>query len=111
MDCNTAEDMVPRFISHSLSYKELEEFLHHIDTCESCRDELETMYIVDRVIRHLDKEEKETRSDFQSLLMEDIERSREKLRRMRFLRTAGRLAVYLIVALVTGVIFYFLILQ
>ena len=111
MDCNTAEDMVPRFIDHSLSYKELEQFLNHIDTCESCREELETNYIVDRVISHLDKDEKDSRMDFKSLLMEDIARSREKLRRMRFRRSLGKAAAYLAVLVSCGLLLYFLVLH
>ena len=42
MDCRTAESMVTRFIDHSLSVNELEEFLDHIEHCSSCYDELET---------------------------------------------------------------------
>ena len=108
MDCNTAEDMVSRFIDHSLSYKQLEQFLDHIDTCESCREELETNYIVDRVISHLDKDDKDSRMDFKSLLMEDIARSRQKLRRMRFRRSLGKAALYLTVLVLAGVLSYFI---
>ena len=51
MDCRTAESMVTRFIDHSLSVNELEEFLDHIETCPSCYDELETYFIVHEAMR------------------------------------------------------------
>ena len=55
MDCRTAESMVTRFIDHSLSVNELEEFLDHIETCPSCYDELETYFIVHEAMQQLDE--------------------------------------------------------
>lgn len=55
MDCRTAESMVTRFIDHSLSVNELEEFLDHIETCPSCYDELETYFIVHEAMQQLEK--------------------------------------------------------
>ena len=42
IECRTAESMVTKYINHSLSVDELEEFLDHISHCSSCYDELET---------------------------------------------------------------------
>ena len=42
IDCRQAETLVARYIKHTLSTDELEEFLDHIEHCSSCYDELET---------------------------------------------------------------------
>ena len=44
MKCRVAEGMVNRYINHTLTIDELEEFLEHISTCSSCYDELETYF-------------------------------------------------------------------
>ncbi len=76
MDCRTAESMVTRFIDHSLSVNELEEFLDHIETCPSCYDELETYFIVHEAMQQLDEKEDGTVLDFKKLLEQEIRRSR-----------------------------------
>ena len=54
MDCRKAEALIGPFIRHKLPHKELKAFLAHIETCPSCRDELETQFFVERVIEQLD---------------------------------------------------------
>ena len=107
MDCRTAKELVPRFIAHDLSGKELEDFLFHIDSCKSCREELETNYILQSVIRHLDADTRDSQMDFQSLLDEDIERSRTKVRRMHFRRTLGYIAIFAGLCAAAAVSLYF----
>ena len=85
MDCRTAESMVTRFIDHSLSVNELEEFLDHIEHCSSCYDELETYFIVHEAIQQLDEKEDGTVLDFRELLEQDIRRSRRYIRQKRWL--------------------------
>ena len=55
IECRTAESMVTKYINHSLSVDELEEFLDHISHCSSCYDELETYFIVHEAIQQLDE--------------------------------------------------------
>lgn len=50
IDCRQAETLVARYIKHTLSTDELEEFLDHIEHCSSCYDELETYFIVHEAI-------------------------------------------------------------
>lgn len=85
MDCSKAEGMVNRFINHSLSVKELEDFLNHIETCTSCYDELETHFIVNEVTQQLNEQD-DTDLDFKELLHQELARAyrqiwREKIRR------------------------------
>ena len=109
MDCRTAESMVTRFIDHSLSVNELEEFLHHIETCPSCYDELETYFIVHEAMQQLDEKEDGTVLDFKELLEEDIRKSRRYIRRRKIRRAIAAAAFcVLIAALVIFLIFVIL---
>lgn len=54
LNCRTAEKMVMPYINAQLDEAELEEFLYHIQTCESCREELEIYYTVSLGLRQLD---------------------------------------------------------
>lgn len=68
IDCRQAETLVARYIKHTLSTDELEEFLDHIEHCSSCYDELETYFIVHEAIQQLDEKEDGTVLDFRELL-------------------------------------------
>lgn len=93
MNCHTAEGMVSRYINHTLSVEELEEFLKHIQACSSCYEELETYFIVHEAVQQLDEKEEESMLDFQHLLEQDIKKSRHYIRKRRATRA---LAVFLI---------------
>ena len=67
IDCRQAETLVARYIKHTLSTDELEEFLDHIEHCSSCYDELETYFIVHEAIQQLDEKEDGTVLDFREL--------------------------------------------
>lgn len=109
MDCRTAESMVTRFIDHSLSVNELEEFLDHIETCPSCYDELETYFIVHEAMQQLDEKEDGTVLDFKKLLEQEIRRSRRSIRQTRGIRfTVGLISMAAAVALCVFVIFVIL---
>ena len=85
IDCRQAETLVARYIKHTLSTDELEEFLDHIEHCSSCYDELETYFIVHEAIQQLDEKEDGTVLDFRELLEQDIRRSRRYIRQKRWL--------------------------
>lgn len=80
MDCRTAESMVNRYINRTLTGKELENFLKHIEQCSSCYDELETYYIVHEATKQLDEEE-DSAFDIKGLLKEDIRKARTEIMR------------------------------
>ena len=85
IDCRQAETMVAKYINHTLSIDELEEFLDHIEHCSSCYDELETYFIVHEAIQQLDEKEDGTVLDFRELLEQDIRRSRRHILQKRWL--------------------------
>ncbi|MBR2528326.1 MAG: zf-HC2 domain-containing protein [Oscillospiraceae bacterium] len=69
--------MVNRFLDHSLSVKELDEFVHHIEECPSCRDELETGFFIRKVMDELDDKVGSGESlDILDLLEEDLRHAR-----------------------------------
>lgn len=77
--------MVTRYISRTLSAEDLESFLAHVETCSKCRDELETYFIVHKVIEQLDEEQGSV-LDFQKLLEEDMRRCRRYIRKQKIRR-------------------------
>ena len=79
MDCHTAEEMVGRYISHSLSVKELEMFIQHIRDCPECYEELESQFIVHKAVEQL-QDENETDMDFRRLLEKDLKGARRYIR-------------------------------
>ena len=46
MICDELESMIPVFLDDKLNYRQLEEFLKHVDECKECRNELELNYII-----------------------------------------------------------------
>lgn len=87
MNCRAAEEMVTRYINHTLSIEEMEEFLEHVQSCSSCYDELETYFIVHEAMVQLDEEAGDTVLDLQHLLEQDLKKSRRYIRKKK----AGRI--------------------
>ena len=75
--------MVTKYINHTLSTNELEDFLDHIEHCSSCYDELETYFIVHKAIQQLDEKEDGTVYNFRKLLEQDIHRTRRHIRQKK----------------------------
>ncbi|MFR5733426.1 MAG: anti-sigma factor family protein [Clostridium sp.] len=57
--CREIEKMVMPYINHQLDEVQLEQFLKHIKSCSSCREELEIYYTVSLGLRQLDSREAE----------------------------------------------------
>ena len=93
IDCRQAETLVARYIKHTLSTDELEEFLDHIEHCSSCYDELETYFIVHEAIQQLDEKEDGTVLDFRKLLKQDIRRSRRIIRQRKAIKAVTGILV------------------
>ncbi|MCF0133743.1 MAG: zf-HC2 domain-containing protein [Blautia sp.] len=101
MDCRNAEAKIDSYIGHRLSLREIEEFLEHVQSCPSCYDELETHFIVDRVIHQLDHEKDTDHYNYQKLLQEDIHNSLEYVhneKKKRSLRGFAKILGWLILS-------------
>ncbi|MDO4305677.1 MAG: zf-HC2 domain-containing protein [Eubacteriales bacterium] len=106
MNCRAAEGMVMRYINHTLSIEEMEEFLEHVQSCCSCYDELETYFIVHEAIVQLDEDEGDAVLDLQHLLEQDLKKSRRYIRKKKAVRFFLAAAfVVLIAALIALFVF------
>ena len=106
IDCQKAEGMVNRYIGHTLSIEELEEFLDHIESCPSCYDELETYFIVHEAMQQLDEQEDGNMMDFKKMLHQDIRKSRRYIRQYQAIRFAT--AVLVLISLTALAAFFIL---
>lgn len=46
MKCSETEALMETYLDGGLDYKELEDFIDHIDSCDICKDDLEMRYII-----------------------------------------------------------------
>ncbi len=46
MTCKDAEKLIPLFLDDDLDNRDLTDFLHHIDTCPDCKEELTISFLV-----------------------------------------------------------------
>ena len=47
MDCKQIQNMIIPYIRNELNNNDIEDFLEHIQTCKTCREELEIYYIIE----------------------------------------------------------------
>ena len=101
--CKEITAMIPQYLSDTLSDKELDRFLHHVQQCRSCYEVLETEFMVDRAIHYLNRDMPfDTSFDMRPLLKEELqERSRTLriTRRIRFLRSCILTVTLVLIAL------------
>ena len=71
MKCEEALTKIEAYIDHTLSGRELEEFLEHVKSCRECYDELETYYIISVGMRYLEEENLES-YNIPKMLQEDL---------------------------------------
>ena len=83
LQCMQATKMIPAFITGELSYKELEQFMGHLEECENCREELSIQFLVDVGLNSL---EAGNTFDLQEELHEALEEAEGKVQLYRFLR-------------------------
>lgn len=105
MKCEEALTKIEAYIDHTLSGRELEEFLEHVKSCRECYDELETYYIISVGMRYL--EENLESYNIPKMLQEDLHtRERQVRRRNIFRKTAVFLGVLFFIVLLVLVLSY-----
>lgn len=82
LQCMQATKMIPAFITGELSYKELEQFMRHMEECESCREELSIQFLVDIGLNSL---EAGNTFDLQEELHTALEEAEGKVQLYQFL--------------------------
>lgn len=86
MDCRKAEMMVDKYIERTLSIREMEAFLDHVEKCSSCYDELETYYIVHEAMAQLDNDGTDAVLDMKNMLRQDIWNSRTYIQKVKAIK-------------------------
>lgn len=87
MTCQEAERMVTPYIRDELTGDEMEAFLHHIEHCPSCQEELEIYFMVDVGLKQLDSGS--GTFDIVGALEQKLEDSYIRVDRMWMLRAVG----------------------
>ncbi|MBO5283676.1 MAG: zf-HC2 domain-containing protein [Lachnospiraceae bacterium] len=105
MTCRECEKQIPDFIGRKMDYPKMKRFTEHVDTCESCREELVIQFLVREGMVHL--EEGDT-FDLQRELRERMEEAHRKIRTYeRTLRT-GTVFEVLTMAGILGIVVWIL---
>jgi len=107
MDCREAQSLIVPFIENKITDEEKEAFLHHIENCSECYDELEVYFIVFSGIRQLDGETQDI-SDFKGELKKYIAVQKEALekKRHRYMRIGILATMSAVILLAAGILFF-----
>ena len=97
MDCRTVLTLNARYLAEGLPDGVLAQYLEHIASCDSCRDNLMTDYSITKAIDQLNRNE-DFSTDYSKELTEKLEKSRQYLaRKKRIVRYKHAIAVILMV--------------
>ena len=98
MKCEEALTRISAYIDNTLSGRELEEFIEHVEHCPECYDELETYYTIKVGINYLEQDRQDA-YNIPQMLKKDLERKKDRLHQGKVIRSlAMALAVTLAVA-------------
>ena len=104
--CRDAIHSIPHFMDHTLTKTELREFMHHIENCPECKEELSIQYLVKQGLEELDDNGP---IDLQADLERTLSEAKDSIRKHIRFRNAAIIAellamVALIVVLVLSLI-------
>ncbi len=54
MTCKEMQSLIPEYIHHNISDENLKQFVNHVKICDTCYDDLEITYIVEKALKGLD---------------------------------------------------------
>lgn len=89
LDCLEFQSNISRYINFELSFKEKEQFIEHVRTCDECRDELEIYYIIMTSIKQMD-EDTDSTGDLHKAFVDNISATEKSLVRRRHERIRRR---------------------
>ena len=87
MNCKEAKKNIMPYIRDTLDVEALEDFLAHIAGCESCREELEIYFIIEKGL--VEMEENKGEANISRVLKETIAASYERISRGHALQIVG----------------------
>ena len=93
-ECMAVQAQISDYIDGSLPAEHMERFVHHVEHCMECREELKIYYTLYLGILQLDREEEvKELSDLDGALEEELEHSENQIHRRRFVQSI-RYAIY-----------------
>ncbi len=105
MDCKGLQGMIPGFLDDELDVRPLEDFLNHIESCKSCREELTIQFLVEIGTKRLEDGTNFNLSQELDRMMKD---SWQRLKvRKRLHKTALVLQVLVVIELITAIVLSF----
>lgn len=99
MNCIDVQRLILPFINDELSIKQLEEFLHHIDTCPNCKEELEVHYILLSGMKQLD-DDKVITDNFHKDFTDLLRLSEERVVHDKFIHIRKKIVLIVLISIV-----------
>lgn len=82
MECNAAERKISAFLYHELDERDTEEFVEHVEKCESCMEELAIQYLISEGMHRLEEGDA---FDMNKELREMLTQTKKRVRRRKLL--------------------------
>lgn len=83
MKCNEFEKMIPRYLKNELKDRDLKEYLSHVNSCDSCKEEMTIQYLITEGMQRL---EEGNTFDVEKELGDKMHQSMKHLERKRLFR-------------------------
>lgn len=99
MNCMDAQRLIVPFINKELNINQLEEFLHHVNSCPNCMEELEVYYVLLAGMKQLD-EDKELSTDFNQDLKNLLRQAQDRIIHEKFLHIRKRIVLIILISVV-----------
>lgn len=99
MNCIDVQRLILPFINDELNIKQLDEFLHHIDSCPNCKEELEVHYILLSGMKQLD-DDKVITDNFHKDFTDLLRLSEERVVHDRFVHIRKRIVLIILISIV-----------
>lgn len=99
MNCIDVQRLILPFINDELSIKQLDEFLHHINTCPNCKEDLEVHYILLSGMKQLD-DDKVISNNFHKDFVDLLRLSEERVVHDKFIHIRKRIVLIVLISIV-----------
>lgn len=105
MTCRECEKQIPDYIGRKMDYQGMKQFIEHVDTCGSCREELVIQFLIQEGMARLEDGDV---FDLQRELQEHMEEARRRIRIYEGVLHVGTLLELLAMAGVMGIVVWIL---
>lgn len=103
MDCKEFERLIPGFMNQELDFKTLKIFQKHMETCDSCKEELSIQFLITEGMARL---EEGNSFDFQKELDKCLEEAKRKIKFHNYFLYAGVTLEVISVTAILGVVLW-----